>query len=144
MRAGTVIEFYPPAEEKESQGHKGFLSTREEIPNGALANEREYRNCLIQTVPILCFQFGALAGMCFSSPKPFRRLRMHTLMTSRMDMLLGPEGVGTGLRELSNVCTVGGQTVSKTCPISTLSCPMWSVEVQEPLETVANILPQAT
>ena len=44
LREGTLIEFYPPAEE--SQGHKGSLSTREKIQNGALANEREYRNCL--------------------------------------------------------------------------------------------------
>ena len=55
----------------EARGAKAFLPPQR-AQTGARANESEYRMCLIQTDPILCFRFGALAG---GRGTPERRLQ---------------------------------------------------------------------
>ena len=61
MGAGKHREAIGWQESNRSQGAKAFLPPQM-AEHGARAIESEYRMCLIQTDPILCFRFGAPAG----------------------------------------------------------------------------------
>ena len=71
MGAGQHREAIGWQESNRSQGAKAFLPPQM-AEHGARAIESEYRMCLIQTDPILCFRFGALAG---GRGTPERRLQ---------------------------------------------------------------------